>query len=114
MVTSDKPEMGFFCGDVLICRKGKACDGDLLVKEDSTGFTCSYSRRDLPDAVGAVVMIIKKSVRKDYSLAAHAAAASIIKDELLIEEMSRRAGVHKIDLLRSLEILKNYKPEGRS
>jgi len=59
-------------------------------------------------------MIIKKSVRKDYSLAAHAAAASIIKDELLIEEMSRRAGVHKIDLLRSLEILKNYKPEGRS
>ncbi|KJR99726.1 MAG: hypothetical protein VR68_08300 [Peptococcaceae bacterium BRH_c4a] len=113
-VTSDKPEMGIFCGDVLICRKAKAGAGDLLAKEDAAGFTCSYNLRDLPDAVGTVVMIIKKSVGASHSQAAHTAAAAVMDEELLVKELSRRTGISKMDLLRSLKILKNFKPEDGS
>jgi len=113
-VTSDKPEMGIFCGDVLICRKAKASEGDLLVKEDTAGFTCSYNLRDLPDAVGTVVMIIKKSVGASHSQAAHTAAAAVMEEELLVKELARRTGISKMDLIRSLKILKTFKPEDGS
>lgn len=107
--TSDQPEMGIFCGDILVCRKTEPLGGELAVSKKAGGFWYSfYNGEKPPGTIGTVVLILKKSVKELYHEAVMNAAADQLSEERLIGELARRTGLKKIDILRSLAVLKEF------
>ncbi|MCL6478411.1 MAG: hypothetical protein K6T65_08335 [Peptococcaceae bacterium] len=109
VVTSDMPEWGVFCGDLLICRKAELVEGDLAVTQKGEIFAYKCDKnQDLPAAEGKVILITKRSVTLNHFEAAINAAASKLSVELLVRELARRTGLREIDLVRSLAVLKSF------
>ncbi|MFZ5648967.1 MAG: hypothetical protein ACOY30_15255 [Bacillota bacterium] len=113
--TEDMPEIGVFSGDILVCRKEKAVNGNLIAIKDTRGFNFSFARGcDHQEDMGTVVLILKKSVRAEHHETIIAAAASIMEEKLLVKELARRAGIRQVDLVRSLKVLKLYNSKSGS
>ena len=109
LVGRDLPEMGFFSGDLLICRKTKPLAGELAVVKKSGRYTYIYAKSDhSPDTLGTVVTIMKKTPSFKHHQAVLDAAAAQLSEEALISELSTRNGLKKKDLIRSLEVLRNF------
>lgn len=108
---SDMPELGIFCGDIIVCRKGSSSKGDLAAIKKASGFTYIFNKegQTLPDTAGTVVFIIKKSVKTEHYEAALRAAAAKLDEEHLIRELAERTGLKEIDLVRSLAVLKGFR-----
>ncbi|MCL6612441.1 MAG: hypothetical protein K6T66_12945 [Peptococcaceae bacterium] len=107
--SSDRPEMGIFCGDILACRKAKPLAGDLAVAGKKGVITYFfYDGQDLTDILGTVVLILKKSLNAEYHKASLNAAASALSEDQLARELASKTGLKLIDILRSLALLKEF------
>ncbi|MFZ5652044.1 MAG: hypothetical protein ACOY4I_14505 [Bacillota bacterium] len=111
----DFPEIGIFSGDIIVCRKEKAAEGDLIAIKGGRGFDFVFARgREPQEAIEKVILILKKSVNVKYYETLLAAAASNMEEGLLARQLAERAGIRKVDLLRSLEVLKLCKSKSGS
>lgn len=108
-ITFDLPEIGVFHEDILVCRKEKPSEGDLVVTRKTGGFAYTfYNRRETADIEGVVVLILKRSVSAKHHEDAVNAAAAQLDEDLLVGELARRNGLRHIDLTRSLAVLKEF------
>jgi transcriptional regulator with XRE-family HTH domain len=106
---SDRPEMGIFSGDILVCRKAEPSGGELAVTKKGGDFCYSFYHGEKPPGpIGTVALILKKSVKEQYHEAVLNAAADQLSEERIIAELARRTGLKRIDILRSLAVLKKF------